>query len=377
MSLTLFKYADPTPGVNTLFLSNAQAVKGFSSLMWIERYRNSGEFTITAPVSSSLRQKLPLGSLISHTDTQELMIVESHEISDTVNGEVNIVITGRSFETFMENRTLSYFGATWPGQPLSPEPAPKTYNFSFPGKVAAHLVDLIESHCRVHFDAVRLQHITNLRAVSTVPTSVGVETTRELKIQDLYSAVIELLSIDDLGIKSVRPGPMSGLPLSTDIGFIIHQGLDRTKDVAFDHASGDIQNGQYLWSIKQKKNSAVVSGENYRVFQLGVGDDLPYGYFLRTGFLDASDIATGNSGVDQVALVDRATSYLSTNKEKNIARVEVNPTINRLRYRKDYSVGDLVAVTGNYDTAGVMRVVEHVEIIDKTGHSNYPTLEAI
>jgi hypothetical protein len=375
MSLTLFKYADHTPNLNTLFLTNAQAITGFKSVMWIERYRDAGEFTITAPVSSGLRTKLPLGSLISHTETQELMIVESHEINDTINGDVNVVITGRSFETMMENRVLSYNGVSGAGGfPIPPNQAIPTYYFVESNTPANHLVEVIEWHC---YDGgiFSTQNITNLRTVSTVPGGVGVATTREMEITDLYSSVLELLAIDDLGIRSVRPGPLSGLPLATDLGFIIHKGEDKSASVAFDHASGDIRNGQYLWTNKKKKTSVLIQGTTYRAIKSDGSSSA--GYDFRAGYIDAKEIDTGVFTDDLNALLARGESYLATHKEKNIVRVEVTPTTNRLRYRQDYDVGDLVAVTGNYDTAGVMRVVEHVEIVDENGQSSYPTLEAI
>lgn len=343
--------------------------------MWIERYRDAGEFTITAPVSSGLRTGLPLGSIISHTETQELMIVESHEISDTIDGDVNIVITGRSFETFMEQRVLSFNGVSGAGGfPIPPDQSVPTYYFLGAGKPAEHAVELMEWHL---YDGgiITTQHIPNLRTVSTVPGTVGDSTTREMEIQDLYSAVMELLAIDDLGIRSVRPGPLSGLPSSSDLGFIIHKGEDKTAEVAFDHASGDIRNGQYLWTIKQKKNMTLAQGVTYRAIK--DGDPTAYGYDIRIGYVKADDIDTGDFTTETDALLARSDSYLATHKEKNIQRVEVTPTTNRLRYRKDYDVGDLVAVTGNYDTAGIMRVVEHVEIVDETGQSSYPTLEAV
>lgn len=370
MALTLFKYADPTPNVDTLYLTNAQAITDFSSLMWIERYRTAGEFTITAPVSSGLRTKLPLGSLISHTDTQELMIVESHEISDDVDGNVDIVITGRSFETFMEQRILTHNSLSASAGILT---AVKTHTFAGSAKSAVHVVQLIES---IMYTGA-LTKISNCRTVSVVPASTGVSAARELKITDLYTAVMELLAEDNLGIKSVRPGPLSGLPLATDLGFIIHQGEDKTSSVSFDHASGDLRNGQYLWTQKTKKNVALAQGENFRVI---VNPSGAIGYGLRSGYLDASeiDLAVPSGNVSEAdLLVSRANAYLGAHKETNIARVEVTPTLNRLRYRQDYDVGDIVAVNGNYDAAATMRVVEHVEIIDKDGQSSYPTLEAI
>ena len=372
MGMTLFRYAPHEVGVNTLYLTDAQTIEGFKSAMWIERYRKAGEFTIVAPVSSGLRTKLPLGALISHTETQELMMVESHEIQDTIDGDVYITITGRSFETFMEHRVLSYNGMSGlEGSQGQPTDALKTYVFAGSGTGAEHALELMEWHLYDGEEQTSML-ITNCRTVNTVSGAVGTSTTREIDIADLYSVVLDLLAIDDLGIRSVRPGVNSGLPLETDIGFILHQGEDKTASVAFDHASGDIRNGQYLWTLKNKKTAVMAQGEQHRNFTTGT---VATGYDARAGFL-ATDVDTLVLNDDLDSLTAAAESYLAQHKSTNIVRVEVTPTTNRLRYRTDYNVGDLVAVTGNYDTKGAMRVVEHVEIIDETGQSSYPTLES-
>lgn len=373
MSFTLFKYAPHEVGVNTLYLEGAEVIRGFTSAMWIERYRTAGEFTIIAPVSSGFRQSLPLGTLISHMGTQELMIVESHEIQDNLDGDVEIKITGRSFETFMENRILSYNGVSGAGGfPIPANQAVESYYLTGSGTAAEHALEIMEWHL---YDGgiLSAQHITNCRTVNTVPGAVGTSTTREIDIDTVYKVVLDLLAIDDLGIRSVRPGANSGLPLSTDVGFILHKGEDKTSSVAFDHASGDIRSGQYLWTLKNKKTAALAQGKTYRTIRTATAST---GYDLRAGYV-STDVDTGNLTNDTNALNAAADSYLAQHKETNIVRVEVSPTTNRLRYREDYNVGDTVAVTGNYDTQGVMRVVEHVEIIDETGQSSYPTLETV
>jgi hypothetical protein len=48
--------------------------------------------------------------------------------------------------------------------------------------------------------------------------------------------------------------------------------------------------------------------------------------------------------------------------------------ITRYEYRKDYNVGDLVSLDGNFGQIAVMRVMEYVEIEDENGESGHPTL---
>lgn len=376
MSLTLFKYDLVPENSVTITLSNAQVITGYKSAMWIERYREAGEFKIVAPVSSGLRTKLPLKSFISHTATQELMIVESHEISEAIDGDVDIIITGRSFESFLEQRIIG-----WQGLDLSFPPPPNqtltSYTFgdgagnTWSAKPQDQAVTLIEHHCYVNGGSGA--RFSNLRAASVVPGSIGTASERELKLTDVYRGVMDLLAIDDLGIKSVRASATSGLPTATDVGFIIHAGTDRSTELAFSHASGDIQNAQYLWTTKKNKTSVVVDGPLLRAFRHV--SPAKSGLDYRAGRIDMTN--QDFTITETTALNAAGDAYLGANNESEIVRAEITPTSNTLRYRIDYDVGDKVSVSGNYDTSGIMRIVEHVEIIDETGQSSYPTLEAV
>src|SRR6478735_7894203 len=101
--MNLFKFnvvTDPTA------LDSGQYINGVESLMWVERYLEPGEFEIKAPLSSGLRDFLPLGTLISHIDTMEVMIVENHQVIEEETADPTIVITGRTFDTYLENRIV-------------------------------------------------------------------------------------------------------------------------------------------------------------------------------------------------------------------------------------------------------------------------------
>ena len=101
--MDIFKFTNPTA---PMLMEQGELVNGLTSKMWIERYRDAGEFTVTANIDSDAREKLPIGSYISHVNTPEIMVVENHEISESSNTEPEITITGRSLETILENRII-------------------------------------------------------------------------------------------------------------------------------------------------------------------------------------------------------------------------------------------------------------------------------
>jgi len=102
--MDLFKF---NPGEDPSFLTDGEILNKIKTVQWVERYRDAGEFEITAGVSSNLRTILPLGTMISHLDTYEVMMVESINIKEDVDGdEPQIKIRGRSLESYLKHRIV-------------------------------------------------------------------------------------------------------------------------------------------------------------------------------------------------------------------------------------------------------------------------------
>ena len=382
--MDLFVFEQSTYGFGSVVIGNAQMINGLDSVMWIERYLPSGEFTLTGKVSKGYKEQLPVGALISHTGTSELMIVENHEISDDGTSESVITITGRSLESYLEQRIISAHGL-FDAFPIPPNQAINSLYMSPADTAWNHARDLIEKHVYAPFwwaaDAV-----DNLRAAVSVTGLPIVNTVRDVKLGELYKTVLELLGQDGCGIRSVRPGPWTAAyagagPVGaffreTDFGFEIHNGVDRRNEVSFSWSEGDIKSGQYLWTKKNKKTHVLVQSKLYRV-KVNDGSGAT-GLAERWGYVDATDFDdSGGYTPAETLMLARGAAYLASQKDINITRIELKENNTRHSYRQDYNVGDIVAVNGNYNTDAVMRVTEFVEIQDSTGYSGYPTLEAI
>lgn len=367
--MDIFKFTNPE---NVTKMEQGQIINNLKSKMWIERYRDSGEFTLVAPADSDMRSILPIGSFISHVDTTEVMIVENHEISDDRGTESDITITGRGFETFFENRvvgsnkvfpvsgTLTEFGLA----------ADETWN---------QAVQLVNNHITTGLlvdDNNTLYYVE----CKTLLTGVGDQVGRGFPRGSLYDALLNLLAIDNLGIKLVRPGPWSPLTPagSPNLGIIIHKGVDRSQSIVFSYDTGEVETADYLWSNKKLKNAALVSGK--WVETAVIPPQLRY--FRRWMFVNATDIDQDlNAAPVGAALTtivnsmqQRGKEALASQKEIALAKADVAKQSTHAVYRKDYNVGDLITIDGDYNEVSVMRVNEYVEIEDETGESGYPTL---
>jgi hypothetical protein len=207
----------------------------------------------------------------------------------------------------------------------------------------------------------------------------------------LHARLMELLDIDGLGIKTVRPGAWSPFgPNSYDTAFFIHAGVNRTQSVVFSHDSGEIESAAYLWSNKKLKNAAFVTSKWLQTVVFA--GTFPY-YALndsrRYMHVDASDIdedfETPPTDVGDPSEIDiltyvmelRGLDALSAQKDVAITRAELAKDAVHARYRSDFGLGDFVTVIGGYNESSIMRVTEFVEIEDETGRRAYPTLSVI
>lgn len=356
-------------------MEQGELINGLKTKMWIERYIDLGEFTFTADADDRIQNILPIGTLISHVNSSEIMVVENHEIREDVGKETEVKITGRSFESALENRIVGSNKA-WP----TVATAEDDYTLA-PALVWNQAVTLIQDHIGSAFvidpdDA--LMHVQILTDV--VGTSEEIE--RILKRGDVYSRLIELLTIEGLGIKTARPGVRSPLGFaSPNMAIVIHRGEDLTAEVAFSYATGEIQSADYLWSVKKLKNAALITGR----FIETVIKDASEGYARRWMYVDASDIdgdysvePTGSDRTDVLAAMTiRGQEALAA--QNSLALVKTEPTKDSrvYRYREHYGVGDIITVDGQYSQTAPMRISEFVETEDENGESGYPTLSAV
>lgn len=81
--------------------------EGYSSLIWTERFTVSGEFRLTSSRIEETLTALPVGSLISLRDTTEVMMVETYSVGpNNSDGCPEIIVSGRSLDSFLENRVI-------------------------------------------------------------------------------------------------------------------------------------------------------------------------------------------------------------------------------------------------------------------------------
>lgn len=370
--MDVFRFMNPEHPTK---LDQGVLVNGLKTKMWCERYRNPGEFEFTANVDMDVQKKLPVGCLISHVETSEVMVVENHEIREDSGSDAEVKITGRSFECFFEHRIVGA-NKDWPTLASATTEYLLAAGYSW-----LQIVQMIKDHIYLSnvYDAD--DALFNVEVLSIVP-GTGVEEERSIARGDLHTRCLELMSVDDLGIKTVRPGPFSPLGFeSGDLSIVIHQGLDLRSEIVLSHLTGEIETADYLWTNKAFKNAALITG---RWVETMVKTNY-VGYDRRIMLIDGSDIdgsfseaPTGPDLALVIAIMEsRGRAMLLS--QRNIALIKTEATKNSTlyKYREHYDLGDIVTVEGEYSETAHMQVTEYVEIEDENGQSGYPTLSGI
>lgn len=344
--------------VNTTWLPGT-AVKEFDSLVWTERYQTAGDFQLIVKDDVSILTSLPLDTLISHTDTKEIMIVENHEIERDLNKNLKVTVTGRSFETFTENRLTT-------GSANALEAAGVAINEAVTGTSPAIVQTLLATAVVSGPVADQIANTTTSVVVRVTDASLP----QIIKRGDIYARILEYLQLGDYGIKIIRPVAAGGL-----MTFVIHDGLDLTKTVIFMAQNEDLDNAKYFWSHKDSKNYATVAAKSFtheyrqRDLLSDVTGLLRRRLYIETPELDGAYVFGSTDGV----VSSRAQNELSLHPQITLLQGVISKTA-KAKFKIHYDIGDLVTVFGEFGVSQPMRVTEHILTKDSAGIKGYPSL---
>lgn len=379
--MQIFKFKDVGGGAVTLV--EGEVINGIENALWVERYRDPGEFKIEGPLSSGLRDALPTGTLISHTDTADVMMVENHEINEEEDEDTQIAITGRSFDGYLDERVVGW-SLYWDNKDLTLTQQPVYVLAS--GTSYAQAAQLIKDHINTaRTPAAANNQLVNVNEATriTLPSAnYPTYAATQLRRGYVSDALLEILAVNNLGIRIVRPGIAiaSMAAINTITRFVVHDGIDRTGSVIFSYDLGDLSSADYLWSLKRNKTEAVISG---RYLDQAVTSSKT-GLQRREMFVDGADIdgvytaypTAPQKSAALATMAVRGNAAVAANNDVEVTRVDISRT-NQNRYRTDYDIGDLVRLDANYGAISVVRVVEYVEVQDKDSQYGYPTVEIV
>lgn len=412
-------------------------IENYESLIWAERYSVSGDFEIRSSDISSLVSLLPKESYVSLRDSNVPMMVENYKIIKPLRDKPQISITGRSMETVLERRGSvnsvleTYVGGTHTPWVIDASKEPDAaylamrmvlgdtsryqddsiilplINPSVTPLDAIPEVDLILPLDYVHvpssveaptWDSATAYIIGNqVRSIgyiwkaledhTNIPPSISVPTTwerltpwfpYEIKSQNLYATVLDLIHTRRRGLKAIRPEP--GDP--SKFGIEIYNGANLTGEgdtgdpehvVVFDARFDQIDDATYLLSLQGSTNVGYVFGATGASIVLKTTAPEPSGLARRVLVLDESgDSAVSTSDIRRTRGLIELYKYNATALFDGQVAEQVAEGYNR-----DYFLGDILKLVGEYGLSQNVRVVEFIRSEDSSGKKSYPTFEAV
>jgi hypothetical protein len=407
-------------------------IEGYSSLIWTERYLDAGEFELKTADILRTKNLLPEGSLISHRETDEVMMVESHLIGKNQEGFNELTVKGRSLVTFTEHR---YLEGAYPKKKF------KMLREYTPAEAAVvvlwnALVNPSKNDVTIAGDNTRsdLDKVPNVLVTNSVAPGTGINRRRWLEGGQVYPQVVNLLTAGRLGMRTMRPNGSSGRVVDVTISdkgvisydqrddilnlrFDVYDGLDRSREqndrdpVVFSFASDYLKEPSYLWSIvgyetlvlvvsgvgtrrffRIRKRDEDLSGLERRVLWIDGGEpdleEIPEKPDRDDGATD-QDIQQWKDKRDRIRernataraefledLTDAADVALEAHERIRLFDAKIT-SASPYEYKVHYNLGDKVSLIGEYEFDQKMQVVEHVRTEDAAGDVGYPGLAAI
>lgn len=392
--------------VNFIDFTSLGPIEGIEKITWVERYNQPGEFIIIGdPVP--LAANLPLGRFISHSGTDNVMVVESHFIDESEDSEYpkKLQVKGTCITNYiMQNRVVhrrapygeeetfwAYSGfSNFARKAAYYEAGPVTIN------VVQLLINLLNDHLT---EANGLnESIENL-----INLSYDIESNNNFsnyvtdKLPYLNKAIYKILLEADIGLKAFRPGPRRAYLEDPDLialfysglgdpkemlFFLVHDGSDLSDSVIFDINNGDVHNARYLWSNRHDKNAFYSGNEEY--VQRDFGEDLGTlgGWLRKVARVDLQDYSPLDSGEDYeiliwTALNERGREAIRLAQSQGIIIDALGTTNSGPKYGIHYQIGDIVKVFGNYGVNQNMRVSEVAFTQDKDKEFVIPTFKPV
>lgn len=375
--------------------SEGRIVNGWDSVIWIERYDSPGEVTITADPDPELQSLLWPGQMITHVDSETVMMIETHKIDEKSKDKPVLEMKGRTVDVIaMENRVLTMENPTL----LSFINGFSEQDFAYDMTAEQPWVQAtkIIQDFLVNSILGAFQSYPNLRVINMLSPSGWTDDLKQersfAKGTHVDEAVYKLIQTGNCGLKLVRPTSDAG---STTLDFVVHKGEDKSY-LEFSWNEGDVEDATYLWSNKLYKNSAYVFTEQFTNyigrqlrtnpwgFGLTLTGETATGWDLKIASVDATDFKPDGFTIPlnplqtyymASVLNARGLDVLSQKKIVQIMDATISPTA-KYDYLIDYKIGDIVSVKGNYGVDSKMRIVEYAITSDKDGDSGFPTLAA-
>lgn len=330
-------------------------VDEYLSMIWTERYSDTGDFQLSTLIDRKWKNLLREGRYLSIPGSNRVQLIENVEESDKDNVR-SLNVSGRTPECWLEDRVIMQEGVYYVDTPIS-----------------SIIMDIVQSAFGYQQadDPNRNERIIFAGA----PPSDTADYDRP--VSEAFAAAKGLADIGNLGIRMV--------PVGTNLQFSVYSGTLR-PNLIFSVQSETLEDTSYLRSTKGYKNIARVKYKaadgkaNWTYIAAPGFDNSVTGFARKVLNVDATDIdhPTVQNNYLTNMVRTKALIELAKHQKINLYTGTVHPTSSQ-KYNSHYSLGDIgTVISDDGDLKQQVRVTEYIFASDtQEGDRDYPTFALV
>lgn len=347
--------------LNTKFESVA-VIDEFESLIWTDRYDESGDFELFVAMDRTLLNYLKQDYYLWNAESEHMMIIEQINITSNVEDGNKLIVTGRSLESILDRRIV------WGQRILT-------------GNMQDAICTLLQEN--IITPSISERKIDNFiftYSENSKITALTIDT--QYTGDNLYEIISTLCKKNNIGFKIV-------LNDKDQFEFMLYAGEDRSYEqtknpfVIFSPDFENIINSNYLESYKTMKNVTLVAGEGEGAARKTISVGSASGLTRRELFTDARDISS-DIGSGETLTTSEYNEQLKQRGVENLTDYgsvvsfdgEVEAT-RMFKYGTDFYIGDIVQIANEYGHEGTAYISEFIMSQSESGISMYPTFKTI
>lgn len=355
---------------NGLFIKTA-IIDYASSVIWVSRFCDCGEFELYIPASRELVELFQGEVLLTRDDSDTTMVFEKLQLTTDKESGDFLTITGRSLESVLSRRVVNR-------------------QTTLEGTVADGLKRLLNEtvinpiNPLLGFDEDRIIPNIEIGDIDYLTDELNKQITGE----NLLNVIIDICTNNDLGFK---------LNNKADINkfiFSVYSGSDISDRLIFSSKFGNLGKTEFTYDYAAAPNFFYVAGEGEGldriIIEAALVDILPLGYVGNIDFTQFQGLLRREYWIDQrdcssdspdpkkdtfyFSLLQRkAVEKYQELKSKVIYTGEILNT-EMYKYGVDYNLGDIVLIENDYGIKAKATIIEITEVEDATGYTIAPKL---
>ena len=333
--------------------NNVAVIDDASSVIWVQRLNEIGEFEIYIRASAERLKLFNEGDVfITRPDSEIAMYVETVKLDTNEETGDYLTVSGRSAEVILSWRVVQF------------------YMFNSSDESTENIIRFLFTEKFIAAGVGKIPWVSLETAHGWEEGSPHQYTGRSL--EEIFNS---LCVTYDYGFKLKW--------LGNGFEFQLYKGTDRSFDqntntyVVFSPEFENLGNTEYIKDTSEYANAAVIGGEGEgsdRVF-VSIAEQGKSGFYFRQVYLDAR-----HSSQEELTL-EAYKEQLANDGKDQLEQLRVTAeytgevlNYNQYTYGVDYFLGDKISTKNEYGIKGNAVVTEVTEVEDESGYKLVPTL---